>query len=89
MPLPRTKRHLQKLTQNQQSNISVDDTDDGPPGPDELDLQRGFGRPKIVNDQVDDEVSDYIAIRLAVIRAKTLQKHREICYTNSSQVLNT
>ena len=51
--------------------------DDGPPGPDELDLQRGFARPKIVEDQFDDTVSDYVAIRLAVIRAKALQKYRE------------
>lgn len=77
MPLPRTKRHLQKLTQSQQSNIAIDDSDDGPPGPDELDLQRGFSRPKIVEDQFDDTVSDYVAIRLAVIRAKALQKYRE------------
>lgn len=77
MPLPRTKRHLQKLTQNQQSNIAFDDKDDGPAGPDEIDLQRGFGRPKIVEDQFEDEVSDYVAIRLAVIRAKALQKYKE------------
>lgn len=91
MPLPRTKRHLQKLTQSQQSNIlsSIGDENDGPPGPDEIDLQRGFGRPKIVHEPVDDEVSDYIAIRLAVIRAKALQKHREIYYNSDSQGLNT
>jgi hypothetical protein len=86
--LPRTKKHLQKLTQNQRNNIA-NDGDDGPPGPDELDLQRGFGRPKIVHSQTDDEVSDYVAVRLALIRVKALHKYREIYYNNDSQVLNT
>jgi hypothetical protein len=80
VPLPRTKRHLQKLTLSQQSNLSleIDDEGDGPPGPDEIDLQRGFSRPKLSKPfEEDDDVSDYVAIRLAVIRAKTLQKYRE------------
>jgi hypothetical protein len=87
VPLPRTKRHLQKLTLSQQSNIlrEIDDEDDGPPGPDELDLQRGFSRPKLSKPFVeDDEVSDYVAVRLAVIRAKTLQKHRELYYNSET-----
>jgi hypothetical protein len=80
VPLPRTKRHLQKLTLSQQSNLplEIDDEGDGPPGPDEIDLQRGFSRPKLSKPfEEDDDVSDYVAIRLAVIRAKTLQKYRE------------
>jgi hypothetical protein len=78
--LPRTKRHLQKLTLSKQSNtlVNIDDEDDGPPGPDELDLQRGFGRPRIVHDKLQDEpVTDYVAIRLAVARAKALEKYRQ------------
>ena len=83
--LPRTQRHLLKLTKSQPSNLICDDEDDGPPGPDELDLQRGFGRPKLVHHEIDDEpLSDYVAIRLAVIRAKTLQKYREVCYNSDT-----
>jgi hypothetical protein len=83
VPLPRTQRNLLKLTLSQQSNTlyDIDDEDDGPPGPDELDLQRGFSRPKIVHDPfvIDDEpLSDYVTVRLAVIRAKTLHKYREV-----------
>lgn len=55
----------------------MDDEDYGPPGSDELDLQRGYKKPKLSKPFFDDEVSDYVAIRLAVIRAKTLQKFRE------------
>jgi hypothetical protein len=55
----------------------MDDEDYGPPGSDELDLHRGYKKPKLSKPFFDDEVSDYVAIRLAVIRAKTLQKFRE------------
>ena len=55
----------------------MDDEDYGPPGSDELDVHRGYKKPKISKPFFDDEVSDYVAIRLAVIRAKTLQKYRE------------
>jgi hypothetical protein len=84
VPLPRTQRHLLKLTQNNLL-LDIDDEDDGPPGPDELDMQRGFGRPKLTKPfYVDDTVSDYVAIRLAVIRAKTLHKYREIYYNSET-----
>jgi len=55
----------------------LDDEDYGPAGPDELDLHRGFSRPKLSEPFIDDEVSDYVAIRLAVIRVRALQKYRE------------
>lgn len=32
----------------------------------------------------NDEISDYVAIRLAVIRAKTLQKYRELYYNTQA-----
>jgi hypothetical protein len=37
-------------------------------------------RPKIVNpiDAVDDSVSDYIAVRLAVARARAMQRYRAV-----------
>ena len=84
--LPRTQRNLLKLTQSQQSQIRVcDDSDDGPPGPDELDLQVGFDRPTLVHHEMDDEpLSDYVMVRLAVIRARTLQKYREVCYNRDT-----
>ena len=55
----------------------MDDEDYGPPGPYELDLHRGYSRPKLSEPFFDDEVSDYVAIRLALIREKALQKYRD------------
>jgi hypothetical protein len=82
--LPRTQRHLLNLTRSNPSDC--DDDDYGPPGPDELDLQRGFSRPKIVHHEMDDEpLSDYVTVRLALIRVKALHKYREVCYNKDSQ----
>jgi hypothetical protein len=67
----RTKKPLLKKVSD------LDDEDYGPAGPDELDLQRGYSRPKLSKPFYDDEVSDYVAIRLALIREKALQKYRE------------
>ena len=67
----RTKKPLTKKLSD------LDDEDYGPAGPDELDLQRGYGRPKLSKPFYDDEVSDYVAIRLALIREKALVKYRE------------
>ncbi len=66
------------------SQSDLDDEDYGPPGPDELDLQKGYGRPKLSEPFIDDNVSDYVAIRLAVIRLKTLQKYREVYYNSDT-----
>jgi hypothetical protein len=63
---PRAQRRL----------LAIDDTDDGPPGPEELDLQTPFRRPRLV-DNPQDSVSDYVAVRLALARAKALQKYNE------------
>ena len=87
--LPRTQRNLLKLTASQPSNLSdIDDEDNGPPGPDELDAHRGFNRPKLIHYSLDDDepLSDYVTIRLAIIRAKALIKYREVCYNKDSQV---
>ena len=59
-------------------NDLEDDERDDPPGPDELDLQSPFRRPKIVENPPDDELSGYIMVRLAVARAKAMAKYREI-----------
>lgn len=77
-----TKKPLQK---KQIINLSdLDDEDYGPPGPEELDQHRGYRKPKLSKPFEDDSVSDYVAIRLAVIRAKTLQKYREIYYNSET-----
>jgi len=87
LPLSKTKKRQLKLSlQNQQqpqpSNQIVDDDDDG--GPEELDYHRAYGRPKIchvdetVTDLDDQPLSDYVTARLAVARAKAMQKYREI-----------
>lgn len=45
-------------------------------------------RPKVVNPNnlSDDEVSDYVAVRLAVARARAMQKYREIQASNPISV---
>ena len=84
LPLSKTKKLQLKLSlQNQQlSNLIIDDTDDTD-GPEDLDLHRSFSRPKVY--EVDEKVmdldmplSDYVTVRLAVARAKAMQKYREI-----------
>ena len=82
LKVQRIKKPLQKNPILSQSDL--DDEDYGPPGPDELDQQRGYRKPKLSKPFIDDEVSDYVAIRLAVIRAKTLQKYREIYYNSET-----
>ena len=71
------KQHQQLSLQSQQaSNLEADEDDDY----DDLsviDFQQGYRRPKLVDDKETD-VSDYITIRLAVSRAKAMQKYREI-----------
>ena len=87
--LPKTKRLQLKLSlQHQQrqlypllSNTIIDDNDDDD-GPEELDCHRAYGRPKVykVDENVtdlDDPLSDYVVVRLAVARAKAMQKYRE------------
>jgi hypothetical protein len=32
----------------------------------------------------DEPLSDYVTVRLAVIRARTLQKYREVCYNRAT-----
>lgn len=72
------KKPLQKKQILSQSDL--DDEDYGPPGSAELDEHRSYGRPKLSKPFFDDEVPDHIAVRLAVIRAKALQKYKEIYY---------
>ena len=49
-----------------------------------MDYHRAYSRPKVyfVDEQVtdfdDEPLSDYVTVRLAVARAKAMQKYREI-----------
>ena len=75
------KLSLQSQRHPQPSNQIVDDDDDG--GPEELDYHRAYGRPKVcyvdetVIDSDDQPLSDHVTVRLALSRAKALQKYRE------------
>ena len=61
------------------TNELTDDENDDPAGPDELILQTLYRRPRIVDDGKgrDLDVSDYVSIRLAVARARAMQKYSE------------
>ena len=71
--LPRAQRRL--LITNELGNES-----DGPAGPDELDLQSFYERPRINRQNTPDsdceDLSDYVTIRLAVARAKAMEIYR-------------
>ena len=86
--LSRTKKQQLRLSQQSQqlpqlSNTIIDDDDDDD-GPDDLDYHRAYSRPKVyfVDEQVidsdDQPLSDSVIVRLAVARAKAMQKYREI-----------
>lgn len=67
--IPRTQRRLLVAD-------LVDDENDDPPGPDELDLQSLYRRPRIV-ETPHNELSDYVTVRLAVARARAMAAYRE------------
>lgn len=69
----RTKKQLLVI------NNKLDADDPELPGPDDLDLHKSYSRPRVVKEQelLEDELSDYITIRLAVARAKAMEKYRE------------
>jgi hypothetical protein len=72
-----TKRLLASLPQLQPSNFELNDDElDLDP---ELDLHRSYIRPRLITVDLDDddEVSDYVAIRLAIAREKAMQAYRE------------
>ena len=56
-------------------NNNLSDDDDGPPGPDELDLQSPYRRPRVQTQPEQDsgDVTDYVSIRLAVARARAMK----------------
>ena len=62
------------------TNNLIDDENDDPPGPDELDLHIPYRRPDVVGiphvDPDDGELSDYVQVRLAVARARAMAVYR-------------
>lgn len=53
------------------------DTDDGPPGPDELDMQSPYRRSQVSKIlQPVDDTTDYVLVRLAVARARAMEAYR-------------
>jgi hypothetical protein len=80
VPRP-TKRLLQQLQQHPQlSNLEIDDEDY-----DEYDDSIVFGRNlqsrkfgNLVDNPDDEPLSEYVTVRLAVARAKAMQKYREV-----------
>ena len=77
--LPRSK---QKLLSLQRSNPSeIDDGDDD--GYDDTDLQVAYRRPNLVPcddncyDHDEDELSDYVIVRLALARAKAMKLYQK------------
>ena len=58
--------------------LHLDIDDDGPAGPDELDLHTLYRRPEVVAPNLTDDVelSDYVQVRLAVARARAMAAYR-------------
>jgi len=78
--LPRSK---QKLLSLQRSNPNkLDDGDDD--GYDDIDLHVAYRRPNLVPcddncyDHDEEELSDHLLVRLAIARAKAVDRYREI-----------
>jgi hypothetical protein len=68
---------LLNLPQHLLSNLELDDDDyDG--GSNDIDLHRGYNRLRLITVDFDnDEVSDYVATKLALAREKAMQAYRE------------
>ena len=66
--VPRAQRRL--LVTNDLSD------NDEPPGTDELDLQSPYRRPELKVPESDSDISDYVAVRLAVARARAMEIYR-------------
>jgi hypothetical protein len=67
---------LLSLSQHQLSNLEFNDDElDLDP---ELDLHRSYNRPRLITVEFDnDDVSDYVALRLAIAREKAMLAYRE------------
>ena len=76
--LPRSK---QKLLSLQRSN--PDEIDDGDGGYDDTDLHVAYRRPTLIpcddkcHNHDEDELSDYVIVRLAMARAKAMKLYKK------------
>jgi hypothetical protein len=73
-----TKRLLLSLPQLQLSNFELDDEDYDIET--DVELHRSYNRPRLVEvnlEEDDDEVSDYVAMRLALAREKAMKAYYE------------
>jgi hypothetical protein len=71
-----TKRLLLSLPQLQPSNFELDD--EGYDYESDIELHRSYSRPRLVEVDLDnDEVSDYVAMRLARARERAMQAYYE------------
>jgi hypothetical protein len=77
--LPRTQQKQLSLQRSNPSEIDDDDDD----AYDDIDLQIAYRRPTLIpcDDQCqshdEDELSDYVLVRLAVARAKAMKLYKE------------
>ena len=64
------------LPQHLLSNLELNDEDlDLDP---ELDLHRSYNRPRLITVELDnDDVSDYVALRLEIARKKAMMAYKE------------
>jgi hypothetical protein len=69
----RAKALVNHVKRSYIANSSIDDEDDD--DADIMDLHIGYRRPRIVEPD-DEELSDYIRIRLAVARARAMEIYR-------------
>jgi len=73
--LPRTQQRQLSLQRSNPSELDDDDDD----GYDDIDLHVAYRRPNLIpcddrcQNHDEDELSDYVLVRLAVARAKALQ----------------
>ena len=79
--LPRTQQRQLSLLRSDPSTVDDDDDDDVEDFPD---LQVSYRRPSLIPcddqclDHDQDELSDYVLVRLAVARAKALARYQMI-----------
>jgi len=73
---------MQHLPQSHLPHLPSKANDDNDDDDDTIqDMHVGPGRPKIAQDknvQIDDELSPYVTVRLAVARARAMARYREL-----------
>ena len=77
--LPRSKQKQLSLLRSNPNEIDDGDND----GYDDIDLQVAYPRPNLIPcnddcyDHDEDELSDHVLVRLAIARAKAMNRYRE------------